>query len=213
MDEPLFAPLPMVTGGFPCVACDAGLHYSTWSAKGQGRAPSRHYKTHSPPALKSLPLEPALASDAWLFLWWPDPHLPSLIETMHSLGFEFSAKVFTWFKLLPSLSQSRLISTNEIESVFNFGLGKTTRKQAESCWLGRRGRPKILSHAVGEIIVAPVRKHSQKPDEFYHRVEFFCPGPRIDLFGRQSRKDWTVYGLEATKFDSPSRFPPVEAAS
>jgi hypothetical protein len=40
--EPIFAPLPTVAGGWACVACDAPLHFATWSPKGQGRAPSRH---------------------------------------------------------------------------------------------------------------------------------------------------------------------------
>jgi N6-adenosine-specific RNA methylase IME4 len=89
-------------------------------------------------------------------------------------------------------------------------LGFTTRKNSESCWLGRRGNPKILSHAVREVIVSPAREHSRKPDEFYRRVEQFCPGPRLDLFGRQSRPGWVAYGAESTKFDPPASPPVLE---
>jgi N6-adenosine-specific RNA methylase IME4 len=198
----IFAPLPTVEGGWRCVSCDAPLHFGTWSAKGQGRAPSRHYGTHSPEEVMTLPLEAALARDAWLFLWWPDPHLPSMIQAMEALGFEFSGKAFTWIKTLKSLSRGpRVIPTNEIGRVLHMGCGKTTRKNSETCWLGRRGSPEILSHGVREVIVAPVREHSRKPDEAYARTEIFCPGPRLDLFGRQSREGWTVYGAEADKFD------------
>jgi len=130
---------------------------------------------------------------------------------MTALSFSFSAKAFTWVKTLPSLVRGpRMISTDEIERVLAMGGGLTTRKNTESCWLGRRGKPKILSHSVREVIVAPRREHSRKPDEFYDRVEVFCPGPRLDLFGRQSRDGWTVYGQEATKFDPPLM---LEAAS
>jgi N6-adenosine-specific RNA methylase IME4 len=197
----LFAPLPTPPpGGFACIACDAGLHFKTWSSKGQGRAPSQHYRDHGPEALLGLPLKDVLAPDAWLWLWWPDIHAPHISETMGAFGFTFSGRGFTWFKTRKSLAcESDLI----LETSDHFGLGKTTRKNSESCWLGRRGKPKILSHSVREVIVSPVREHSRKPDEFYCRVEQFCPGPRIDLFGRESRPGWTVYGAEATKFDPP----------
>jgi N6-adenosine-specific RNA methylase IME4 len=148
-----------------------------------------------------------------LFLWWTDPHLPDLIEVMGAFGFEYSAKAFTWIKTLPSLARGpRMISTDEIETVLPIGGGKTTRKNSESCWLGRRGRPRILSHVVREIIVAPRREHSRKPPQFFHRVETFCPGPRLNLFTRESRDGWVSYGDEVTKFDAPVvHIPPVLA--
>ena len=90
------------------------------------------------------------------------------------------------------------------KSALHMGCGKTTRKNSESCWLGRRGKPKILSHSVREVIVSVRRQHSRKPEEFYRRVQQFCGGPRLDLFGRESRTGWVVYGDQATKFDAPA---------
>jgi N6-adenosine-specific RNA methylase IME4 len=153
--------------------------------------------------LAALPLAPVLARDAWLFLWLPDVHAPELPRLMHALGFAFSGKAFTWIKTLESLAQTLcLISTDNIGSVLPMGGGHTTRKNSESCWLGRRGKPRILSHAVREVIVSPRRReHSRKPDEFFRRVETFCPGPRLDLFGRETRDGWVTWGDEAKKFD------------
>jgi hypothetical protein len=74
--ERIFAPLPTVACGWACGACDAPLHFATWSLKGQGRAPSRHCETHSTEMIMTLPLQTVLADDAWLWMWWPDPHLP-----------------------------------------------------------------------------------------------------------------------------------------
>ena len=46
------------------------------------------------------------------------------------------------------------------------------------------------------------REHSRKPDEVHARIEALCGDvPRLELFGRESRPGWTVYGDEATKFD------------
>ena len=54
-----------------------------------------------------------------------------------------------------------------------------------------------------ELIHEQLRDHSRKPEEFYRRVERYVGGhgPFLDLFGRQSRPGWTVWGDEATKFD------------
>ena len=121
---------------------------------------------------------------------------------MEAFGFQLSGKAFTWVKILRSLRRRPgLLSTDDIETALHTGAGKTTRKNSESCWLGRRGKPEILSHSVREVIVSGLREHSRKPDEFYRRVEQFCPGPRLDLFGRQSRPEWRVWGDQAALFD------------
>jgi len=79
------------------------------------------------------------------------------------------------------------------------GLGHTTRKSTELVLLGKIGAPRVLER-VPELIVAPVREHSRKPDEFFHRVERFCAGPRIELFARERRPLWDSWGNEIDKF-------------
>jgi N6-adenosine-specific RNA methylase IME4 len=200
---PVFAPLPTIEGGWACVACDAPLNYDTWSPAGQGRAPSKHYRTHQLEAVATLlPLQPALARGAWVFLWTSGARLEKTRTLMSEWGFTYSTVAFFWFKTKSSNGAGpKLISTSDIEAEFFFGLGKTTRQNVEFCLLGRRGRPKRVARNVRQVIVAPRREHSRKPDEFYERVERFCPGPRLKLFGRESRLGWSVWGDEATKFD------------
>jgi N6-adenosine-specific RNA methylase IME4 len=38
---------------------------------------------------------------------------------------------------------------------------------------------------VRELIIAPRREHSRKPDEIYHRIEALCAGPFVELYARQ----------------------------
>jgi N6-adenosine-specific RNA methylase IME4 len=116
---------------------------------------------------------------------------------------------FTWVKLRRSHEPHQLRLLPLAESDVHVGTGLTTRKSAEFCVLGRRGNPKRLSAAVREVIFAPVREHSRKPDEVYERIERYCAGPRLDLFGRCSRPNWTVWGDEATKYDSPPEAPAI----
>jgi len=58
---------------------------------------------------------------------------------------------------------------------------------------------------VREIILAPVREHSRKPDEFFHRVERYCDGPYLELFARERRPGWDAWGDEADKFNGGDR--------
>jgi N6-adenosine-specific RNA methylase IME4 len=51
------------------------------------------------------------------------------------------------------------------------------------------------------FLSAPSRERGRKPDEFYRLVESLCPGAKLDLYARESRRGWTSWGAEATKFD------------
>jgi N6-adenosine-specific RNA methylase IME4 len=55
---------------------------------------------------------------------------------------------------------------------------------------------------VREIILAPVREHSRKPEEFRDRVEAYVgPDVRIaELFARSPRAGWAAWGNEVDKF-------------
>jgi N6-adenosine-specific RNA methylase IME4 len=207
----LFAPLPVIEKGWSCISFDPPLHFVSWGPGGQGRAPSGHYKTHPIETLATLPVQAVLARHAWGFFWSSGAPFDKTRALMPAWGFKYSSVGFVWFKLKRSNGAGpRFISTSDLESEFFFGLGKTTRQGVEFCLLGRRGRTKRLAKDVRQIICAPVREHSRKPDELYERVEQFCPGPRLDLFGRQSRVDWAVRGDERTKFDPA---PSIRAAA
>ena len=104
------------------------------------------------------------------------------------LGFAFSGSAFAWAK------------RTKLNTAWHFGNGYTTRHNAEICWLGRRGSPRRKSAAVRELVVAPVREHSHKPDEVYTRIEQLTDGPYLDIFARQQRPGWTCWGDEANKF-------------
>jgi N6-adenosine-specific RNA methylase IME4 len=80
------------------------------------------------------------------------------------------------------------------------GNGYGTRHNAEVCWLGRRGSPQRKSKAVRELIIAPRREHSRKPDEIYGRIEELCDGPYVELFARQQWLGWRCTGNEQDKF-------------
>jgi N6-adenosine-specific RNA methylase IME4 len=201
-DPSLFAPLPTTPGGFRCIHADPPIRYRSNSRERPGRNAMAHYRCYDYRDFEALPVADVAADNAWLALWVPGPWLVlgAHVPLMRAWGFEPSGMGFVWIKL------------NRSGKGFFWGLGHGTRKNAEYCVLGRRGKPERLSKAVHEIIMSPVRAHSQKPVEIYERLEAFCVGPLLDLFARQHREGWTVYGDQTSMFDfeGPAERHPLE---
>ena len=123
-----------------------------------------------------------------MFLWIPLRSVFLVEPLMRAWGFKFSGTAFVWAK------------QNKTGVGWFMSTGYVTRKNAEVCWLGRCGSPQRKSKAVRELIVAPLREHSRKPDEVYHRIEALCDGPYVELFARQQWPGWTCVGDEQNKF-------------
>ena len=150
------------------IMADAGWPYATWSPKGQGRSASRHYHTEAIDEIKALPVATYAARDCWLFKWCPCPSTPWLVEVMAAWGFQFSGLGFAWVKTTKRAVITPLAVTAApgAKSPWHMGLGHTTRKNIELCWLGRRGNPPRLSAKVHDLIVAPVRGIPENPTRF-----------------------------------------------
>lgn len=189
---------------FQCIMADLPWEFDHWSEAGEGRGAQRHYACMSIEQAARLPVLAHAAPDCHLFFWVTGPMLVAgrHFRIMRSWGFEPTAMAFVWVKLNSSWHPRWMGFIDD--AIAFMGLGHTTRQNAEYCLLGRRGTPERLSRSVRQIIMAPIREHSRKPDAAYERAESYCRGPRLDLFGRQSRPGWTVRGDEATKFDQES---------
>jgi N6-adenosine-specific RNA methylase IME4 len=203
MSDP-FAGLPL--GHFAAILADPPWQFATRSPKGiTSRSPEHHYRTMTDDQIMRLPVASLAARDALLFLWITGPklvkgdHLP----IVKAWGFEPTAMAFVWIK---TRKGERDVLFFCLDS-FHVGAGFTTRKNAEFCVLGRRGRPRRLSRSVDELIIAPRREHSRKPDEVYERIEQYTAGPYLELFARAERPNWTAWGDETTKFSAPNEGP------
>ena len=187
---------------FACIHADVPSQFDTWTEAGEVRSANSHYECMADHEIAHLPVLAYAARDCHLFYWTTGPllavgrHLP----IMRAWGFEPVAIAFVWIKTLKSIHPQWVGYIDD--AIFHMGLGHTTRQNAECCVLGRKGSPERLSKGVRQVIVSPLREHSRKPDEVYDRIETYCRGPRLDLFGRCSRDGWTVRGNEATKFDN-----------
>ena len=175
------------------------LQMTNWTSR---RDAEKHYNVMGVDDIAALPVKDLAGPDAHLMLWITGPlliegkHLP----IMKAWGFKPSSIAFTWVKLKRSIDSRQLRLTATQESDLHVGLGFTTRKNAEFCLLGRRGNAKRVSKSIREIILAPVREHSRKPEEFYSRAMAYAEGPYLEMFARQRRLGWDAWGNDVDKF-------------
>lgn len=186
------------------------LQMSNWTSR---RDAEKHYDVMGVDDIAAMPVRELAAKDAHLFLWVTGPCLRQAFEVMEAWGFRYSAVAFTWIKLRRAHDPMQLRVTSSIDRDFHCGLGLTTRKNAEFVLLGRRGNAKRESKSVRELILAPVREHSRKPEEIYHRIREYCVGPYLELFARQERPGWDCWGNEKTKFNPKRHAAAREAAA
>jgi N6-adenosine-specific RNA methylase IME4 len=170
------------------IMADPGIAFETYSPRGEGRTPQRHYQCTAFKELAALPVAEIAKPDCFLFLWAPLRSVFLAEPLMRAWDFTFSGSAFVWAK------------QNKKSEDWFMGTGYGTRKNAEVCWLGRRGFPQRKSMAVRELIVAPRREHSRKPDEVYSRIEALADGPYVELNARQQWPGWVCVGNESTKF-------------
>jgi N6-adenosine-specific RNA methylase IME4 len=188
---------------YGAIAADPASHFKSYTAiqsqNPQSRRDNeRHYRVMAFDALAALPVRDLAAPDGChLFLWTSGPFLPQALRLINVWGFKYSTRAFTWLKTKRGWDgHSSLLETD-----FHIGLGLTVRHQTEIVLLARRGNCRRQRKDIRELILAPRREHSRKPDEFYRRVEAYCAGPYCDLFAREQRAGWSCWGDEVDQFN------------
>ena len=176
-------------GAYGLIMADPPWQFAVRSPKGEGRSASQHYPVMKLDEIAALPVGEVAGPDCILLLWVIDPMLPHAMRILEAWGFTYKTVGFYWTKRTRS-------------GLPHVGQGFWTRANPEQCWLATRGSPKRADKAVRRWIDAPIREHSRKPDLAYARAERLGGDvPRLELFGRQQRHGWDVWGLEAGKFE------------
>src|SRR5208283_4421457 len=131
------------------------------------------YPTMTTEEIKAIPIQQLTTADSILWLWTTNAHLPDALEIVACWGFEYKV-LLTWVK-------------NRI------GTGYWLRGRTEHAIMAIKGHPIINLTNQSTVLLAPIRAHSQKPDEFYRLVETLCPGRKIELFARENRDGWDTW--------------------
>ena len=159
------------------------------------RASEQHYSTMTEFDLSQLPVSELAARDCALFMWATSSHLPEAMRLAECWGFKYASKAFCWAKLNKNAEAKHYERLCRIDdgkskdgdfqplshaSNYFMGMGHSTRRNTEDCWLFTRGNPKRNGKGVRELIVSPIREHSRKPDETYDRIEALFSGDKAE---------------------------------
>ena len=146
----------------------------------------RHYDTMSIKEMCEIPVKNITAENSVLFMWTTDAHLEEAMKVINAWGFKYKTIGFVWNK-----------KTNKGNQVCF--MGKWTMKGSEICLLATKGNAHsmIEKHNVRQLVEAERQKHSKKPDEVRNRiVKLLGNRPRLEMFCRESKQGWDVWGNE-----------------
>lgn len=195
MSDP-FAGLPR--NHYGAILADPPWAYKAWSGDTlPSRVADAHYNTMPIAETCALPVSQLAASDCVLFVWITWPTIKDAFALMEAWGFTYKTCGFDWMKAdntQPNFFQEEVPA--------QVGMGYWTRANTEPCLLATKGKPKRLNADVRQGIIAPRREHSRKPDGIHERIERLVSGPYLELFARQKRPGWDVWGNQTDKFGS-----------
>lgn len=125
-----------------------------------------------------------------IFMWIMWPKMDQGLSLMQAWGFKYVTCGFNWIK-----------TCKKDHSKFFSNQGFYTKPNSEVCLIGRMGKsPEILDKTVKQVVVSPLRGHSQKPDEVRDMLnKMFGDIPKIELFARFV-KPGDPSGREPSKF-------------
>lgn len=169
---------------YQLIYADPPWHFQTRSEKGEGRSAKQHYSVMSLADIAKMPVGEIATPDSVCLMWVIDPMIEQGYQIMRAWGFTPKTVGFYWVK------------KNMKSDGFFTGLGYYTRANPEQCILGTRGNglPR-KDKGVKRLIVSPVGRHSEKPEEAYTRIErLFGDVTRVELFARCRRLGWDAFG-------------------
>jgi N6-adenosine-specific RNA methylase IME4 len=177
-----------VRGRFGTILADPPWRFANRTGK---MAPEHkrlsRYDTLSIHEIKELPVSLYAADKCHLYLWVPNALLGWGLETMAAWGFEYKSNI-VWYKVRKDGGPD------------GRGVGFYFRNVTELILFGIRGKNnRTLKPGRRQVNLLSTRKreHSRKPDELFPIIESCSPGPFLELFAREKRKGWTVWGNEA----------------
>jgi len=134
------------------------------------------YGTMTLPEIEKLPISDYADTGCHLWLWTTNSHLNAGFKLINIWDFKYLAPI-TWVK--PSgLGNWFIHRTQHILFAYK-----------EKCIFPLdRYKPNV-------IFASPI-KHSKKPQEAYNLIESISPPPRLEIFARDYRNGWHVWGDE-----------------
>ena len=146
------------------------------------QGPFLDYPTLTLEEISELPI-PDLAQEegCHVFLWVTQKYLPEGLSLFEKWGVKYQC-VLTWVKPTGITPFSWMYNTEHV-------------------LFGRIGSLQLSKLGIKLSFEGKTREHSRKPDEFYEIVKQVSPNPRLELFAREPREGFEVWGNEVNKFE------------
>jgi N6-adenosine-specific RNA methylase IME4 len=183
---------------FPTAEYDVALIDPPWSYYGaddKWAAAAKFYATMPARQIAEMPIPRILAPRAVAFVWATSPLLDVAVDTMRAWGLHFRGVAFVWVK---SRADGSPIGAQGVRP----SIVKPTAEYVLAGSRVARGRPmKLHNEGVRNVVLAPRREHSRKPEAVYDAIESLYPDARrVELFARTTRPGWDAWGNEIGKF-------------
>ena len=147
------------------------------------------YETLKLDEICSMPVKDVLTKEAHLYLWVPNALLLEGLAVLQAWGFKYKTNLI-WHKIRKDGGPD------------GRGVGFYFRNTTEMILFGVKGSMRTLPQGRSQvnIIKSMKQEHSRKPDEQYQIIESCSPPEYLEIFGRGSRKNWTVFGNQAEDY-------------
>ncbi len=152
------------------------------------------YSTMKLEDIKQLPVSKAADEKSHLYLWVPNALLPQGLEVMKAWGFEYKTNI-VWEKVRKDgMPDGRGVGFyfRNVTEILLFGIKGDKNRTLQA------GRSQV------NLVRSIKREHSRKPDEIISLIESCSPGPYLEMFARGDRKNWDMWGNQATEDYEPT---------
>lgn len=135
-----------------------------------------HYPTMPTEDICKLPVTDLVADNAVLFLWTTSPKLFEAKQVIDAWGFDYKSSMI-WDKV-------------------KHNVGYYVSVRHEFLLICTKGSCLPDSNKLIDSVQTIERsnRHSEKPERFYEIIEEMYKGKKIELFSRNKRKNWEVWG-------------------
>ena len=131
--------------------------------------------------IKAMPVQEIADENAILWLWTTNAHLRVAFEVVEAWGFRVQDAAYMG------------------EGPHGNWRMAARPDRTLLCWR-YEASPSFCTRIIAPCWKHARREHSRKPEEFYALVEATCPGGKVELFCRQHRNGWHVYGNDTKRF-------------
>ena len=133
-----------------------------------------------------LPVSDFSADNCHLYLWVTNKYLMRAGEVINSWGFNYSTTI-VWAKnrMGGGLGGNFKVTTEFLLFATKGKVSEITNEKVYGTWFNEK-RPYVNGFPC----------HSKKPEFFYQLIERVSVGNKLELFARDKRKGWDVWGNE-----------------